>query len=141
MFKRDTHLFLIRGHAFLSNDQDFFLIAKKKRTVFVQTPNQWDDIIASCRVHPKPFEVKRVHTPDFLNIMKTTMEPYFAQSCRCQLKLKQLRMYKVNRDSPHVGVRNSYSGPWRSVHIHKRVSVPQELMFATLYNEPLKIKQ
>ncbi|KAJ4445109.1 hypothetical protein ANN_06908 [Periplaneta americana] len=80
MFKRFTHLFTIRGHSFLSNDQDFSLIAKKKRTAFVQTPNQWDDIIASCTVHPKPFEVKRVHTPDFLNIIMATVEPYFSQS-------------------------------------------------------------
>ncbi|KAJ4426297.1 hypothetical protein ANN_27110, partial [Periplaneta americana] len=80
----------------LSNDE-------KKRTAFVQTPNQCDDIIASCRVYPKPFEVKRVHTPDFLNNIKATVEPYFAQSSRCQLKLKQLRMHRIDRDSPHVG--------------------------------------
>ena len=127
MFKRITH-------SFLPNDQDFSLIAKKKRTASVQTPNQWDDLIASCRVHPNPFKVERVHTPDFLNI-KATVEPYFSQSSRCQVKLKQLRMYRIDSDSPHIGIRDNYSGQWRSVNIRKRVSIPKELSFSPLHNE------
>ncbi|KAJ4430865.1 hypothetical protein ANN_19456 [Periplaneta americana] len=128
----------MRGHSFLPNDQDFSIIAKKKRKVCVETPEEWNDIISSCRSQPNSFKVTRMHHQDFHNV-KEAVQKYFRKSSGNEMKLKGLRMYRIDRESPFIGVRDSYSGAWRSVNIRNRSAIPQELSFPQMCNVPPKI--
>ena len=59
LFKRIDHKFLVRGHTYLPKDRDFSHIEKKMSTARVYIPDQWEDIIASCRPS-NPFRVQRM---------------------------------------------------------------------------------
>ncbi|PSN40714.1 hypothetical protein C0J52_21668 [Blattella germanica] len=90
--------------------------------------------------HPSPFKITTMHHQDFHNV-KEAVQTYFRKPAEMKaMKLKGLRMYRIDRESPFIGVRDSYSGPWRSINIHNRSAIPQELSFPRMYNEPPKIK-
>ena len=66
LFKRIDHKFLVRGHTYLPNDRDFSHIERKKATTRVYVPEQWEDVIATCRPS-NPFEVQRMTSEFFLD--------------------------------------------------------------------------
>lgn len=60
MFQSIIHIFPVRGHSFLSNDRDFSLIEKHKKTVTVEVPAEWNEIIQEARVKPSPYKLVNV---------------------------------------------------------------------------------
>lgn len=66
MFDQIDHKFLVRGHTFLPNDRDFSHIEKKKASARVYVPNQWEDIIASCR-QSNPFQIQHMTSDHFFD--------------------------------------------------------------------------
>ncbi|CAH2000018.1 unnamed protein product [Acanthoscelides obtectus] len=69
LFKKVTHVFSIRGHSYLPNDQDFALIEKKKRRNSPEVPEDWDALIqeASIRVFRVQTRVTDVMPNNFTN--------------------------------------------------------------------------
>lgn len=77
----------------------FSIISKKK--VKVETPHEWDNIIANCRSNSSPFRVINVNQLNLLDVKKA-MEPYFLKTPKPQLKLETLRMYKISQENPDI---------------------------------------
>ena len=71
--------------------------------------------------------------------MKQAVEPYFRPSAKKQVKLKELRMYKIEATDPRVSVRDSYSGAWRKVDIRNKKRIQEEMTLTPLYNEGIQI--
>lgn len=139
LFKSVTHIFPIRGHSFLPNDQDFAIISKKKEKVTVETPQEWDNIIATSRSKPTPFTLVNVDQSNLYDVKKT-VEPYFLKTPKPPLKLKTLRMYKVSKENPGVVlVRDSYCGPWSRSLIRNKTKIPNEFALTPSYTGPIAI--
>lgn len=138
MFDTIKYIFPVRGHSYLPNDQDFSLIGKLKNKVTVETHAEWDAIIESCRSSPTPFNVIKASQDMFFN-MKAATESYFTKTPRPAVKLRGLRMYKINKSCEFLKVRESYSGPWLQCNIRSRRILPTELTLNKIYNESLPL--
>ncbi|CAG4917086.1 unnamed protein product [Colias eurytheme] len=138
IFDSITYIFPIRGHSFLPNDQDFAIIEKRKRKEQAETPSDWDSIMSGCRQSPSPFNVIKVDQSMLFDIKKAT-EPYFLKSPKPAVQLKNLRMYKINKESPFLFVRDHYSGPWRSCIIRNKKKMPQDMTLSPIYTKPIPI--
>lgn len=92
MFESITHVFPVRGHSFLSCDQDFSLIEKhKKNTVTIEVPTAWDNVIKNARHNPSPFIVTNVDQSMIYNIADV-VSPFFLKSARPPVNIKTARM-------------------------------------------------
>ncbi|KAJ8956422.1 hypothetical protein NQ314_006751 [Rhamnusium bicolor] len=90
---------------------DFSIINKRKEKVTVETPQELDDIMVTCRLKPSPFDVINVDQSNLFDVKKA-VEPYFLKTPKPPLKLKILRMYKISIEDPNIVlIRESYSGP------------------------------
>lgn len=139
LFKSVVHIFPIRGHSFMPNDQDFSIISKKKEKVTVETPQEWDNIIANCRLKPSPFKVINVNKSNLFDVKKA-IEPYFLKTPKLPLKMKTLIMYKISQENPDIVlVRESYSGPWSRSLIRSKTKLTKELTLTPLYTGPIAI--
>ena len=58
-FTRIDHKFLVRGHTYLPNDQDFAHIEKGKDSAMVHLPEDWEKIIQEA-CPAKPFLIQRM---------------------------------------------------------------------------------
>ena len=62
-----NHKFMVSGHSFLPNDQDFGVIEKKRiNASHIYVLSEWMDLFAGAN-RKNPFEVVRMTTYDFLN--------------------------------------------------------------------------
>lgn len=78
LFKKGTYLFPVRGHSYLTNDQDFSLIsAQKKNTTIAEIPEVWDEKILKAQKKPFPFVLKILTHRDFKDIKKSTEKMLF----------------------------------------------------------------
>ncbi|KAJ4426189.1 hypothetical protein ANN_26998 [Periplaneta americana] len=57
--------------------------------------------------HPNPFKITRMHHQDFHNV-KEAVQKYFRKSSGNEMKLKGLRMYRIDRESPFIGMRPQF---------------------------------
>lgn len=65
--KTIDHKFLVSGHSFLPNDQDFGVIeSASRKCIQIFTPQDWSHVIKKAKVK-KPFVVVKVTTPDILS--------------------------------------------------------------------------
>lgn len=141
MFKSITHVFPIRGHSFLSCDQDFSLIEKHKKTETVEMPEEWKTVIKNARSQPSPFTVTDVNQSMIFNI-SDAVTPYFLTSGRPPVKIKTARMLKYSVDEPGVVlVRQTYTGYWEKCLIRNKRRLPKEFKFKHLYTTRLDIPQ
>lgn len=139
MFKSITHVFPIRGHSFLSCDQDFSLIEKHKKTETVEMPKEWENIIKHARNKPSPFTVTNVDQSMIFNILDATA-PFFLKSARPPVKIKTARMLRYSIDDAGVVlVRQTYTGNWEKSLIRNKRAIPNEFEFKPLYNKPIDI--
>ena len=58
-FTRIDHKYLVRGHTYLPCDRDFALVEKKKPSVVVHLPDDWEKIIKQARP-VKPFSIQKM---------------------------------------------------------------------------------
>lgn len=141
MFKSITHVFPIRGHSFLSCDQDFSLIEKHKRTETVEMPKEWKNVIRNARSKPSPFTVTDVNQSMILNVSEAVTS-FFLNSARPPVKIKTARMLRYLIDEPGVVlVRQTYTGNWEKSLIRNKRDIPKEFQFNPLYNARLDITQ
>lgn len=139
IFQTVMHIFPVRGHSFLPNDQDFSIISKIKAKATVELPGEWDDIINKSRSKPSPFKVVNVNQSNLYNVEKA-VSPYFLKVPKPPLKLKSIRMYKVSREDPgFIFTKDSYSGAWTKSMVRNKSKLPNELALTPLYLRPLKI--
>lgn len=111
LFDSITYIFPIRGHSFLPNDQDFSVISKRKAVEIAEIPEHWDNIIKTCRQNPSPFNLIKVEQKDILDF-KSSTDMFFIKNPRPPIKLKSLRMYRIQSNHKFLEIRDSYSGPW-----------------------------
>ncbi|KAJ8887489.1 hypothetical protein PR048_013704 [Dryococelus australis] len=93
VFKTVTHLFTVRGHNYLPNDQDFSLIAIKKKKTHTHTLNL-SNYQKKARKKLSLFSVVNMHYCDFVN-MKADMDDYFLKSPKFPLKIKSACMLYI----------------------------------------------
>lgn len=86
MFETITHIFLIRGHSFLSCDQDFSLIERHKKKVTVETSEEWDNILQNARHKPSTFNIVNVEQCMVYDV-KDTVSNLFLKAGRLLLIL------------------------------------------------------
>lgn len=140
MFDSVTHLFPVRGHSYLPNDQDFSLVEKKKRKLeAAEAPEDWDAIILGARKVPSPFNLHKVKRNEFLDMKKAT-DDLFLKMPKPPLKIKSVRMLNINKRSHYVYTRENYNGPWaQSVVVSPKKCLPREIELPFLYHGPLPI--
>mgnify|MGYP007005565973 CR=1 FL=1 len=64
------HKFLVSGHSFLPNDQDFGVIeSASRKCIQIFTPEDWLQVVKKAKTK-KPFEVFKVNTSDILSTKK-----------------------------------------------------------------------
>ncbi|CAH2010683.1 unnamed protein product [Acanthoscelides obtectus] len=98
LFKKVTHVFPIRGHSYLPNDQDFALIEKKKRRNSPDVPEDWDALIQEAMVKPSPFVVVNISQNMFF-IIQNACSSYFLKTHRPKLGLREARIIEISSDS------------------------------------------
>ncbi|KAL4719773.1 hypothetical protein ACJJTC_012344 [Scirpophaga incertulas] len=125
-FNSIKYVFPIRGHTYLPNDQDFSLIGKKIKKWTAETPDDWNDLMEEARIHPSPFIVEKITHDMFFNIKKA-VGPYFLRQTKPAMKLKDVRMIKIQKDVPFVYVRYHFTGPWHRIMIRNKRKLPEEL--------------
>lgn len=138
LFDSITYLFPIRGHSFLPNDQDFSIISKRKAVETAEIPKHWDNIIKTCRQKPSPFNVIKVQQKDIFNF-KLSTDRFFIKNPKPAIKLKSLRMYRIQLHNKFLEARDTYSGPWRQSIIRNKVPHGKELKLTPMYSEPIPI--
>ncbi|CAH1958008.1 unnamed protein product [Acanthoscelides obtectus] len=138
LFDNITYIFPIRGHSFLPNNQDFSIISKRKAVEVAEIPEHWDTIIQTCRSNPSPFNLIKVQQKHFFNV-KLSTDKYFLKNPRPPIKLKSLRMYRIQAKNKFLEIRDSYSGPWRQSILRNKIPLSNELQLVQLYREPLAI--
>lgn len=140
IFKTIIHLFPVRGHSFLSNDRDFSLIERHKKTATVEIPQEWDNIIRNARENPTPFNVINVSQNMIFNVVDS-FAPYFLQQPRPPVKIKTARMLKYEINEPgYVLSRDTYSGEYNRSYIRNKRSLPMEFHFKQNYFEVIPLK-
>lgn len=139
MFKSVLHLFPVRGHSYLPNDQDFSLIEKKKRVLeSAELPDDWDQIILEARKYPSPFKLHKIHHYDIID-MKGATEKYFWKAAKPPLKIKSARMVQIVNTDRYIRMRDTYNGCWRSSVVLKSKCIPNELELPMAYAESLEM--
>ena len=138
LFKKVTHVFPIRGHSFLPNDQDFALIEKKKRRNSPEVPEDWDALIKEARVKPSPFVVVNMTQDMFFNI-QNVCSSYFLKVPRPKLGLREARIIEISSDSAYVQTKNTYSGPWTYCAVRNKKVLQNNLELKPLYEKPLPV--
>lgn len=141
MFESIIHIFPVRGHSFLSNDRDFSLIEKHKKTATVEVPSEWDKIIKEAREKPSPYELVNVDSNMIFDV-SSNISPYFLKNPKPPVKIKTARMLKYDRNEPgYVLARQSYSGEWERSYIRNNKSLARELRLTQNYKESVPLKQ
>lgn len=139
IFDKVEYIFPMRGHSYLPNDQDFSLIEKKKRKVGkAEVPEEWDKLILNARAHPSPFNLVKVNVSHMYNI-KAATDPFFLKTAKPPVKIKDIRMLRIEKKSPLIFLRDNYHGPWRSSIVHNKVPIPEGLELNILYDRPNEI--
>lgn len=100
MFENITYIFPIRGHSFLSCDQDFSLIEKHKKTVTVEMPKEWENM-KNARRKLSPFTITDVKQSMISNI-SDAVNPFFLKSARPPVNIKTEHMLKYSANEPGV---------------------------------------
>ncbi|KAJ8872983.1 hypothetical protein PR048_026599 [Dryococelus australis] len=132
VFKTVMYLYLVRGHSYSPNDQDFSIIDRKKRHIeSVELPEEWDSIIQEARKKPSPFSVVNMRYRNFVN-MKATTDDYFFKSPKPPLKIKTTRMLYITEQDFYARVRDTYHGPWQTCTVLKK-PMPAVLDLPSLY--------
>ena len=121
------HIFPIRGHSFLPNDADFHLFSNARKTILADIPEDWDKVVLEVRKTPKPFILEKAKQEDFFNI-KDMLKPYFRANYGKNFKLRQVRMYKIDRDNVGevIAKQNSFFGSWERFKILKKTVYLQQ---------------
>lgn len=135
LFKKVTHIFLIRGHYFLPNDQDFALVEKKKRGNSPEVPKDWDALIKEVRVKPSPFVVVNM-TQNMFNIQNACFS-YFLKIPRPTIGLREPRIIEISADSVYVKTRNHYTGLSTNCAVRNKKPLYNCLELKALYEKPL----
>ena len=66
-FSRIDHKYLVRGHTYLPNDQDFAQIEKRKANATVYLPQDWEKVVReSCP--SKPFSIQKMAQDKFFDM-------------------------------------------------------------------------
>ena len=135
------HIFPIRGHSFLPNDADFHLFSNARRTILADIPEDWDKVVLEVRKTPKPFILEKPKQEDFFNI-KDMLKPYFRANYGKNFKLRQVRMYKIDRDNVGevIAKQNSFFGSWERFKILKKNSIPTTISYKLFYNGLIPLK-
>lgn len=120
LFKSITHIFPVRGHSYLANDQDFALITKRKNVEVAETLNDWCRIAENTRKNPTPFTILQPESEDFFDINGVLKAP--------PLKLKKFRMYRIRDGIEDLEIKGSFDGPWRMSKIRSKTPPPQNYM-------------
>lgn len=128
LFKSLKYIFPIRGHTYLPNDQDFSLIGRLKKTSTVETDKEWNEIITSARKNPLPFEVKSVKHGMLFDI-KRALAPYFLKQSKPAMRIKEVRMVKIKKNSAFIYVKYNFTGGWTAIHIRNKKTLPSEVNF------------
>lgn len=140
MFETIVHIFPVRGHSFLSNDRDFSLIEKHKKTCTIEVPSEWDKIISEAREKPSQYELVKVKSNEIFDI-STSMSSFFLKNPKPPVKIKTARMLRYDIKEPgYVLARQSYSGEWERSTIRNSKSLPRELSLTPNYEEAIALK-
>lgn len=139
LFTKITYLFPVRGHSYLPNDQDFALVAaKKKKLPSVELPSGWDEAIISARQKPSSFIVHKVVPTDIKNVKEAT-DPFFTRRPYPPVQIKTVRMIAIHSNSTNVRLRDTYHGPWRDSKVISKKVLPTEIDLRPLYTSKLEI--
>lgn len=138
LFKKVTHVFPIRGHSFLPNDQDFALIEKKKRRNSPEVPEDWDALIQEARIKPSPFVVVNMTRDMFFDI-QNACSSYFLKTPRPTLGLREARIIEISSDSAYVKTKNTYSGLWTHSAVRNKKALQSYIELKKLYEQPIPI--
>lgn len=141
MFDSITYLFPVRGHSYLPNDQDFSLISRKKRkTERVEIPEGWDNIILQARAKPSPFRLVKVDRSMIFDI-KSATDKFFLKNPKPAIKIKNLKMLRIESTNRWIFLKDSYSGEWRSSIVASRVPMTNEISLNHAYDLAVPIKK
>ncbi|CAH1107027.1 unnamed protein product [Psylliodes chrysocephalus] len=100
IFDKVEYIFPMRGHSYLSNDQDFSLIEKKKRKLGkAEIPDDWDKRILNSRLHSSPFNLVKVNVSQIYDI-KAVTDPFSLKNAKPPVKIKAVRMIRIEKNSP-----------------------------------------
>ncbi|KAJ8886765.1 hypothetical protein PR048_012977, partial [Dryococelus australis] len=91
----------------------FLIAGKKKKKATNEIPEEWDNLLISCRAKPSPFNNVNIDQSDLWNT-KETVRLFFLKTLRPAVKLKPSRMLRITLNHQFLEIRDTYTGPWRS---------------------------
>ena len=146
-----NHKFMVSGHSYLPNDQDFGVIEKKKHAAIqIYVPDDWMNFVATARKRNK-FRVVKMQQADFLNSDAMTEIAVNRKKCsdgedvrwlkiqwicfRKENPLKMLLKYSADEDAPFYEVDLQR----KSKATRGRPHDPSRIAFPQLHNNPIPI--
>ena len=108
-------IFPIRGHSYLECDRDMSIV---KQNSYIETPDDWREVLRNARVKPSPFEVIDCGIDfDFQNWTEYLSSIYPA---KCPFATRPIRMLKISvENKPLIYHKPSYFGTYYSSPIEK----------------------
>jgi hypothetical protein len=120
-------------------NKNYVMIEKKERKVRkVEIPHEWDKLILNARANPSPFDLVKVDTSRIYDI-KAATDPFFLKTAKPPIKIKDVRIIKIEKKSPLIYLRDSYHGPWRSSIVRNKLGMPMGLDLKVVYDKPNEI--
>lgn len=95
LYTKVTHIFPVRGHSYLPNDQDFGLIGQERKKVTAEIEEDWDKVILSAKQKPSPFNLVKMTQNQFYNVT-ASVEPYFLKTPNPAMEIKKAKMIQIN---------------------------------------------
>lgn len=139
------HKFLVSGHTFLPNDQDFGLVEKNKKFYKeIYVPDDWIKVIQTAKKKSPTFVVTELTASDFFSLKVLESNSVNRKMTSEGEKVMWLKIQWIRFEKQHPGVMyfkytNSDDVPFSSVDLNKRSrgrkTLPQNIQLPLLYPE------
>lgn len=103
-----------------------------------ELPDDWNNIMETARRYPSPFNIEKV-THDIFFDIKVAVGQYFLRNSKPAMKLKEVRMIKIEKEFPYVLVRYTFKGPWHRIMIRNKRKLPEALKLNKMYKSTLPL--
>lgn len=148
-----THKYLIVGHTQNEGDSMHSLIEKEKKRALksgpIYVPSQWVPVIKLSKKNGKPFVMREMDTPDFLDFQKLTNEMgnnFSTDEDGESIAMKDIKIVMFEKKSPYIlHVKTTYEQEhFQRVNIRNKMRGRPPLEMhqpSSAYREPPKISK
>jgi hypothetical protein len=148
-----NHKFMVSGHGYLPNDQDFGVIEKKKHgALCIYVPDDWMNLVSNSKARKhKKFEVVKMQKDDFLNSDAMAEINVNRKKCTDGEDVKWLRIQwicfkKENPFKMYLKYSADEDAPFFELDLERKIkgtrgrpNDPRVISLPRLYDEPIQI--